>query len=121
MLFRSGAFGVVAGDPHDIALVLLDQVWILVDQSLAHSRGVLGVDANSLHTALGGDGGGSIRIPAAICGLVGMKVGEKRELYIPANLAYGENSPPGSNIPPNSVLLFDIELLDIKKETKAKK
>lgn len=43
-----------------------------------------------------------------------MKAGGKMELYIPSELAYGENPPPGSPIPPNSVLLFTVELLDVK-------
>ncbi len=37
------AFGIVAGDAHDVALVLLHQVRVFVDQGLAHARGVLGV------------------------------------------------------------------------------
>jgi len=41
-----------------------------------------------------------------------MPVGSKWQLAIPANLAYGENAPPP--IEPNSVLLFDVELLGIK-------
>lgn len=42
-----------------------------------------------------------------------MTVGSKYELTIPANLGYGERGNP--SIPPNSVLLFDVELLQIVK------
>jgi len=42
-----------------------------------------------------------------------MKEGSKWELYIPATLAYGESGRP--NIPPNSVLVFEVELLEIVK------
>jgi FKBP-type peptidyl-prolyl cis-trans isomerase len=40
-----------------------------------------------------------------------MKEGAKWELYIPPNLAYGERG--SSNIPPNSALVFEVELLEI--------
>ena len=42
-----------------------------------------------------------------------MHVGEKIQLFIPSDLAYGEQSPSPA-IPPNSVLVFDLELLGIK-------
>ncbi|MEO5667633.1 MAG: FKBP-type peptidyl-prolyl cis-trans isomerase [Bdellovibrionota bacterium] len=42
-----------------------------------------------------------------------MKEGEKRQLFIPSDLAYGPQGRPG--IPPNSVLIFDIELIKVKK------
>lgn len=45
--------------------------------------------------------------------LVMMKEGSKYKLTIPAELAYGPMGRPG--IPPNSVLLFDVELLEVKK------
>jgi len=45
-------------------------------------------------------------------GLQLMVVGEKRRFWIPANLAYGENPRPGA---PEGMLVFDVELLAIKK------
>jgi len=46
-------------------------------------------------------------------GLIGMKVGGKRELIIPPDLAYGAN--PRGSIPANSTLNFEIELLKVTK------
>ncbi|MDB4938413.1 MAG: Periplasmic thiol:disulfide interchange protein DsbA [Labilithrix sp.] len=46
-------------------------------------------------------------------GLIGMKVGGRRKLTIPSDLAYGDRGMAGA-IPPKSTLFFDIELLSIK-------
>jgi len=45
-------------------------------------------------------------------GVLSMKVGEKRRLFIPAQLGYGPNAV-GNLIPANSDLIFDVELLQV--------
>ncbi|MCK5084187.1 MAG: FKBP-type peptidyl-prolyl cis-trans isomerase [Candidatus Pacebacteria bacterium] len=45
-------------------------------------------------------------------GTLGMKVGEKRKLTIPAELGYGARG--SKKIPPNATLIFDIELISIQ-------
>jgi FKBP-type peptidyl-prolyl cis-trans isomerase len=47
-------------------------------------------------------------------GLQLMKPGGKYELFIPPSLAYGPGSPPGSSIPPGSLLKFEVELVGVK-------
>jgi FKBP-type peptidyl-prolyl cis-trans isomerase FkpA len=44
-------------------------------------------------------------------GVEGMKVGGVRELVIPPDLGYGSRGAPGGAIPPNSTLVFEIELI----------
>ena len=49
-------------------------------------------------------------------GVVGMKVGGKRKLIVPASLGYGPNDY--GPIPGNSTLVFDVELLKVQKGAK---
>jgi peptidylprolyl isomerase len=51
-------------------------------------------------------------IPGWVQGIPGMKVGGRRELIIPSSLAYGSKGS-GTTIPPNSPLIFVVDLLSI--------
>ncbi len=57
-------------------------------------------------------------IPGWVEALQMMRVGDKWKVTIPSDLAYGERSP-SPVIPPNSVLVFDMELLGIQGEEEA--
>jgi FKBP-type peptidyl-prolyl cis-trans isomerase len=46
-------------------------------------------------------------------GLQLMQVGSKYEFFIPSELGYGNTPPPGSVIEPGSVLIFEVELLEV--------
>lgn len=52
-------------------------------------------------------------IPGWDKGILGMKVGGKRRLYVPYRIAYGEEG--GNGIPPRTDLKFDVELLAVQR------
>ena len=47
-------------------------------------------------------------------GVLGMKIGEKSRLTIPADLAYGSKGAGNGVIPPDSTLIFEVELLGLE-------
>ncbi|GAB2585474.1 FKBP-type peptidyl-prolyl cis-trans isomerase [Dyella jejuensis] len=51
-------------------------------------------------------------IPGMESGVRGMRVGGKRTVIMPSSLGYGRRGA-GDDIPPNSALVFDIELLEV--------
>jgi len=83
------------------------------DKVTVHYTGKL-IDGTKFDSSAGGDpisfGVGGV-IPGWTEALQLMKIGAKWKLFIPAKLAYGEQGRP--SIPPNSVLVFDVELLKI--------
>ena len=54
-------------------------------------------------------------------GIQRMEKGGKYKLTIPAELAYGASPPPTSNIPPNSDLIFEVELVDFMSQEDAER
>lgn len=87
------------------------------DTVIAHYKGTL-IDGTEFDSSYKRGEPLTIPVNGVIAGwteaLQKMKVGSKWSLTIPSELAYGANPQPGSPIGPNSVLLFDIELINIK-------
>ena len=50
-------------------------------------------------------------------GLLGMKVGGRRRLVIPPEFGYGRRGAGSGKVPPNAVILFDVEMLEIRDGT----
>lgn len=57
-------------------------------------------------------GGGAV-IPGFDEGVLGMAVGEQRQIIIPPKLGYGEKGAGRGVIPPNSTLIFELELMEL--------
>lgn len=93
----------------------------LQDKVKVHYHGML-TDGTTFDSSV--DRGEPITLPVSgvIAGwteaLQLMPVGSKWKLFIPSNLAYGERQA-GAKITPNSTLVFDVELLEIVKDTAA--
>jgi len=93
------------------------------DTVTCNYRGML-VDGTEFDNSAKHNGPASFPVKGVIKGwteaLQLMPVGSKWQLYVPPQLAYGERGA-GSLIPPNSTLIFDVELVSIKEKEPAKK
>jgi FKBP-type peptidyl-prolyl cis-trans isomerase FklB len=87
----------------------------LTDTVRCHYRGTL-IDGTEFDTSIGGEPA-QFPVNQVIGGwteaLQEMHVGDKWQLFVPADLAYGQQPPPGSPIGPNSLLIFEVELLGV--------
>lgn len=85
------------------------------DTVVVHYKGTL-LDGSEFDSSYKRDKPAEFPVEAVIPGwteaLQKMKKGSKWQLYIPPELAYGERGRP--SIPANSVLVFEVELIDIK-------
>lgn len=85
------------------------------DAVLAHYHGTL-IDGTVFDSSVDRDEPAQFMLSQVIPGwteaLQLMSVGDKWRLFLPSDLAYGESSPTPA-IPPNSVLIFEVELLEV--------
>jgi len=77
------------------------------------------LDGTEFDSSKGGEplqfrlGGGQV-IRGLEEGIKGMRVGGKRLLVVPSDMAYGERGTPGGPIPPNAALKFEVELVGLR-------
>jgi FKBP-type peptidyl-prolyl cis-trans isomerase FklB len=89
---------------------------IATDTVTVHYRGTL-IDGTEFDTSYSRGKPATFRVDGVIAGwteaLQLMKEGDKWQVFIPPNLAYGEKGA-GTKIPPNSPLIFDVELISVQ-------
>lgn len=90
----------------------------LADQVKCHYTGMT-IDGNVFETSLTNGQPITFGLTGVIAGwteaLQLMTPGAKWRLFIPSDLAYGDNAGPGAPFPPGSTLIFDVELLEVIK------
>jgi FKBP-type peptidyl-prolyl cis-trans isomerase len=87
----------------------------LNDRVRCHYRGTL-LDGTEFDSSAGGppaEFAVNEVIPGWTEALQKMRAGDKWQLFVPVALGYRMNPPPGSGIEPNSMLVFEIELLEV--------
>lgn len=89
----------------------------LNDTVVTHYRGTL-IDGTEFDSSYNRGEPATFPVTGVISGwteaLQLMKVGDKWQLFIPSELAYGANPRAGGPIPPHAALIFEIELLGIE-------
>jgi peptidylprolyl isomerase len=53
-------------------------------------------------------------VPGLARGLEGLRAGSKARIEVPPALGYGQETPPGSNVPADQALVFDVEILSLR-------
>lgn len=94
----------------------------LEDRVRVHYRGTL-IDGSEFDSSIARGKPSLFPLAGLIAGwqevLPMMREGDRWQLYLPAKLAYGKRTP-STDIPPNSTLLFDMELLSVEPSLPAK-
>ena len=116
-------FEVVAGSDVPQDLVLID---LVVGEGAEAGRGAtvtahyVGVGLNSGEVFdASWNRGSALQFPLARViegwqeGIPGMRIGGRRVLVIPGDMAYGPFPPPGANIGPNETLVFIVDLVSV--------
>jgi FKBP-type peptidyl-prolyl cis-trans isomerase FklB len=89
----------------------------LTDTVTANYRGTL-IDGTEFDSSAKSGGPVEFPVDGVIKGWIEalqlMKVGDKWQVFIPSELAYGASPRPGGKIKPNDALIFEIELIDVK-------
>lgn len=117
---KEGVITTASGLQYKVATKGAGKIPTTNDAVVCHYRGTL-IDGTEFDSSYKRGEPSSFGVTGVIKGwteaLLMMPVGSKWQLFIPSELAYGERGRQG--IPPNSTLLFDIELVSIKDPTEA--
>ena len=85
-------------------------VWLFSTTGVDNKGTLVGTSVNTAPFSF--TVGGTGTVPGFDRGVIGMKVGGARRLVVPPELAYGAEG--NQNIPPNSNLVFEVELLSVQ-------
>ena len=114
---RPGVITTASGLQYEVIRMGNGEKMTLADTFVCHYRGTL-INGEEFDASYNRNQPLTMSVGAVIKGwtegLLLMPQGSKFRFFIPSNLGYGER--PAGRIPANSVLLFDVELLDIKRK-----